>query len=104
MAQQLPEQFLQNILDCTRSILFLGTPHSGSGLAHWAETLAKAIGLVKQTNPRILAVLKSDSGELAQVQDNFNTMIRSRTQNGFPSIDITCFFEELALPVVGVVS
>jgi hypothetical protein len=83
----------------------MGTPHHGSGLAHWAEGLAKAIGVLKQTNPEILAVLRSDSEVLARVQDGFHTMIRSQAQDGqLPPIEITCFFEELPLPGVGVVS
>lgn len=84
--------------------MFLGTPHHGSGLAHWAESLARAIGVLKQTNADILAVLKADSEVLERVQNNFHTMIRSRMQNGLPAIAITCFFEELPLPGVGIVS
>jgi hypothetical protein len=105
LAQQRPEIHLKQVLHCTRGIVFLGTPHHGSGLAHWAEGLAKAIGVLKQTNSEILAVLKSDSEVLARVQDGFHTMIRSRAQDGqLQPIEITCFFEELPLPGVGVVS
>ena len=92
------------VLHCTRGIVFLGTPHHGSGLAQWAESLAKAIGLIKQTNSEILAVLKSDSEVLARIQDSFHTMIRSRDQEGLPPIEITCFFEELPLLGIGIVS
>ncbi|XTI88791.1 hypothetical protein V2W45_1307553 [Cenococcum geophilum] len=102
-ARQRPERHLRKVLHCTRGILFLGTPHHGSGLAQWAERLAKAIGLLKQTNPQILAVLESDSEVLARIQDSFHAMIRLRTQDGLPPIEITCFFEELPLPVVGIV-
>jgi len=41
---------------------------------------------------------------LARIQDSFHTMIRSRTQGGLASIEITCFFEELPLSGIGVVS
>ena len=104
MAQQRPERHLKQVLNCTRGIIFLGTPHHGSGLAHWAEHLAKAIGVLKQTNPEILAVLKSDSEVLERVQNSFHTMIRSRNQDGLVPIEITCFYEELPLPGVGIVS
>ncbi|KAG9245258.1 hypothetical protein BJ878DRAFT_541478 [Calycina marina] len=103
IARQRPEKHLRDILDQTCGIVFLGTPHHGSGLAQWAERLAKTIGVLKQTNPRILAVLKSDSEVLARVQDGFHTMIRSRYQDKLQPIDITCFFEELPLIGVGVV-
>lgn len=82
----------------------MGTPHHGSGLAHWAESLAKAIGVLKQTNTEILAVLKSDSEILERVQNGFHTMIRSRAQDRLLPIEITCFYEELPLPGVGIVS
>lgn len=70
----------------------------------WAEKLVKSIGLLKQTNPQILAVLESDSEVLARIQDSFHTMIRSRNKDGFQSIEITCFYEELPLQGVGIVS
>ena len=65
---------------------------------------AKAIGILKQTNAEILVVLKSNSEVLERVQNDFHTMIRSRGQDGLPPIEITCFFEELPLPGVGIVS
>lgn len=60
--------------------------------------------MLKQTNPAILAVLKSDSEVLERVQSGFHSMIRSRVQDGLPPIEITCFYEELPLPGVGIVS
>jgi hypothetical protein len=98
------DKHLQNILECTRGIIFLGTPHSGSGFARWAELLAKSLGLLKQTNPQILEVLKADSEVLARIQTEFHTMTRARANNRDRPIAITCFFEELPLPGVGEVS
>ncbi|XTI83742.1 P-loop containing nucleoside triphosphate hydrolase protein [Cenococcum geophilum] len=103
IADQRPEKHLKSILELTRGIVFLGTPHHGSSLARWAEMLARSIGLFKQTNPEILQVLKTDSEVLAHIQDSFHTMIRSRAGATLPLIDITCFYEELPLPGVGTV-
>ncbi len=103
-ARQRPEKHLQNILHSTCGIIFLSTPHHGAGLAKCAEMLAKSIGLLKQTNPQILAVLESDSEVLARIQDSFHTMIRSLHKDGLRPIEITCFFEELPLLGIGVVS
>lgn len=103
-AQQQPERHIRQILDCTRGVVFLGTPHHGSGLARWGEGLAKAIGVLKQTNAEILGVLKSESEVLERVQNSFHTMIRARGQEGRVPIEITCFYEELPLVGVGIVS
>lgn len=99
-----PETHLQNILHSTRGIIFLGTPHRGAALAMWAEKLARSIGPLKQTSPQILAVLKSDSEVLARIQDQFHTMIRSPNKYGLQPIEITCFYEELPLQGLGIVS
>ncbi|KAI1853349.1 hypothetical protein JX266_002055 [Neoarthrinium moseri] len=96
-----PEKHLQNVVDSTAGIVFLGTPHSGSALALYAERLAKFIGLVKTTNPRIIGVLRRDSEVLARIQSQFHSMIRLRASDGQDPINITCFYEELPLPGVG---
>ena len=95
------DEHLQNILTYTRGILFLGTPHAGSGYARWAELMAKSIGLIKQTNHQILDVLKNDSEVLARIQTDFHTMARARAKNSDQPIGIICFYEELPLPGIG---
>ncbi|KAL3296768.1 Kinesin light chain [Colletotrichum asianum] len=100
---QRPEKHLKAILAATKGIIFMGTPHHGSGLAAWAEKLSMSIGLLKQTNTDIVRVLRSDSETLARIQDSFHTMIQSRNREGQGRIEITCFYEELPLPGVGLV-
>ncbi|KAJ9131272.1 Kinesin light chain [Coniochaeta hoffmannii] len=95
------EPHLQNILRSTRGIAFLGTPHHGAGLARWAEVVSRAIGVVKQTNPEIVAVLQSESEVLARIQDSFHTMVMAQARDGSGLIEISCFYEELPLPGVG---
>ncbi|KAL9079362.1 MAG: hypothetical protein Q9157_001749 [Trypethelium eluteriae] len=104
LTRQRPERHPQRVADLTCGIVFLGTPHHGSGLAKWAEMLAKSLGLLKQTNPQILGALNDDSEVLARIQDGFHAMIRSRSQNGLRPIEITCFYEELPLPGIGTTS
>ena len=66
--------------------------------------LAKFLGLITQTNPRMLEVLKVDSEVLARIKEEFHSMISARGKKGARPIDITCFYEELPLPGVGEVS
>jgi hypothetical protein len=102
-SRQRHERHLQAILASTKGIIFLGTPHNGSSLAVWAERLSTSIGLIKQTNPHIVEVLRRDSEVLARIQDSFHAMIQSRTKQGLSAIEITCFYEEVPMPGVGLV-
>lgn len=100
-----PDAHLRDIYKFTRGIAFLGTPHHGSNLASFAEQLARSVGLIKYTNPQILATLKHDSEVLARVLDDFHNIIRDRDQLAvLPPVDMTCFYEELAVPAIGKVS
>ncbi|KAL4878662.1 hypothetical protein BJY04DRAFT_195344 [Aspergillus karnatakaensis] len=95
-----PDDHLKVLAQHTVGIIFLGTPHSGSALAPWAEQLARSVGLVKQTNSQILEVLKQDSEVLARIQNSFHAFTRSVQGR---DIKITTFYEELPLPGIGVV-
>ncbi|KAA6412660.1 MAG: hypothetical protein FRX48_03652 [Lasallia pustulata] len=95
-----PEKHLQQISSCTIGIAFLGTPHHGADLAAWAKfgsTIAKTI---KHVNSDIVSVLKPGSEMLARVQDGFHGLLRLR-RNEESEIAVTCFFEELPLPLIG---
>ena len=103
-SRQRPERHLQNILDCTRGIIFLGTPHQGAGLAKLADVVSRSIGFLKQTNSSIVEVLKRDSEVLARIQDGFHTMIKAYSTAETPQIEVTCFYEELPVLGIGLVS
>ncbi|RYP10705.1 hypothetical protein DL764_000495 [Monosporascus ibericus] len=98
---QRPKRHLENILQSTGGIVFLGTPHYGAGLARWAELLSRSIGVIKQTNTEIVEVLKDESEMLARIQDSFHTMVMAHSGEGLRPIEISCFYEELPLPGVG---
>ena len=103
MSAQCPEQHLKSVLAATRAIAFLGTPHHGSGLAGWAERQSRSIGLIKQTNPEIVTVLQRESEVLSRIQHSFHTIVRARNAETSRPFEITCFYEELPLPGIGVV-
>ncbi|KAH7370320.1 Alpha/Beta hydrolase protein [Rhexocercosporidium sp. MPI-PUGE-AT-0058] len=95
-----PESHLRGIFDCTNGIVFMGTPHKGSWMADWAKIPASALGLVKSTNKLLLEILETDNQFLESIQVRFWSMIRELREAG-RRLEVTCFFEELPLPVVG---
>lgn len=95
-----PDAHLRNIFNCTKGMIFMGTPHKGSWMADWAKISAGALGLVKSTNKSLLEILRTDNQLLEAIQVDFWSMIRELRENG-RSLEVTCFFEELPLPVVG---
>ncbi|KAL8299074.1 hypothetical protein RB593_009129 [Gaeumannomyces tritici] len=97
-----PEPHLRNIFDCTKGIIFMGTPHKGSWMADWGQISAKAVGLVKSTNKSLMEILETKDQFLESIQGRFLDMIREQRESG-RRLEVTCFFEELPLPVAGTV-
>ncbi|KAJ9493588.1 hypothetical protein H2202_010936 [Exophiala xenobiotica] len=88
------------MFECTNGIIFMGTPHMGSWMAEWAGLPATALGVIKSTNKSLLRVLETDDQLLESVQVRFVAMILELRENN-RRLEVTCFFEELPLPVVG---
>jgi len=95
-----PDKHIQQVGHCTTAIAFLGTPHFGADLASWAKFGINITNIVKRANTDIVSVLKPGSEMLANIQNGFHSILRSRMKEG-TEIAITCFFEELMVPVVG---
>jgi hypothetical protein len=96
------EFHLQRLEACTVGIAFLGTPHNGSDLAAWAVLCTKLINKLKDANVDILRTLESDSEVLRDSQENFGQLLKIR-ESQRSAIEISCFFEELAVTPVGMV-
>ncbi len=94
------EPRLRDIFEHVKGIAFLGTPHRGSWLVGWAKIPASTIGLLKSTNESLLDILETDNQLLESIQVDFSHMIRGLLARG-RRLDVTCFFEELPMPVVG---
>ncbi|KAH7016317.1 uncharacterized protein B0I36DRAFT_396518 [Microdochium trichocladiopsis] len=78
----------------------MGTPHRGSWMANWARIPASALGIVKSTNKSLLNISETDDKYLRSVQDRFWSMVREQQKAG-RDLEVTFFFEELPLRVVG---
>ncbi|PMD31444.1 putative SesB-related regulatory protein [Hyaloscypha variabilis F] len=94
------EEHIQKIHECTAAIMFLGTPHFGADMAKWAAFGSHMSDSFKRTNSDIVNVLKLGSEMLANIQGNFHSILRTREKSD-QRIQITCFYEELALSYVG---
>jgi hypothetical protein len=95
LARKNAEDF--NLLDCTKGILFFGTPHFGSAWAVLHSKVLRLRGMFKPTTYHIAKLLSKSSAYLEQLHDDFNA-VRGR-------MAIICFFEELVIKAtVGVVS
>ena len=82
--------------DSLLGVIFLGTPHAGSGLSKFALALGYFIkfSVVKSPNTSNIAVLKKDSEVLAGIQKTFKTAIEKRERLGKRRLEIHCFTEE----------
>ncbi|KAL9008254.1 MAG: hypothetical protein Q9173_006607 [Seirophora scorigena] len=89
------ELWMNVLLESTAGIAFLGTPHSGSNLADWASILTRFSGLIRPTTKAIVSVLQPGSEMLANLQQEFHTMLAARQTQGRPVPSIYCFFDEL---------
>jgi hypothetical protein len=95
---------LKDILETTFAIAFLGTPHLGANKANWAAPLTRLSNVLRKTNVEIVHVLKPGSEMLANLQQEFHTMLDDRGKNQKNFIEIFCFYEEVPVTGVGEVS
>lgn len=100
LSRDSPEVHIRAIFNCSKGIIFMGTPHQGSWMADWAKIPASALGLVKSTNMSLLEILQTKNQLLESIQVEFWLMVRALREAG-RRFEVTCFFEELPLPVIG---
>lgn len=100
LSEQAFDSHQKQLDHCTIAVAFLGTPHRGSDLTSFASSVAnilKAGG--KRVNKEILQLLNRHSEVLADVEDSYGVWLRRNSSR----FELTCFFEELELPAVGMV-
>ncbi|KAI9774064.1 MAG: hypothetical protein M1840_005157 [Geoglossum simile] len=101
IARGAAQAHLKSLLESTLAIAFMGTPHMGSTKAEWASILSQLSSVLRQTNRNILSVLEPGSEVLANVQQEFHTMLDDRSRNQGSRVEIHCFYEEVAVPGIG---
>ncbi|KAF8423890.1 P-loop containing nucleoside triphosphate hydrolase protein, partial [Tirmania nivea] len=87
-------EHLRSILNSTYGIMFIGTPHNGSGLANWGKFAESVISHVfpkvfVDTNPHLINTLGKNSEVLQMITQKFMSI---QHQNPF---QIFYFWEEL---------
>jgi hypothetical protein len=93
------EPNLKKLFQSTWGIIFMGTPHGGSGLATLGHMFAEYLKVVRHTNPAIIGVLQQKSEVLTAVQQQFQQSLLKPDVH----IRIYCFFEEKPVLGVGVI-
>jgi hypothetical protein len=88
------------MLDHVGGIAFLGTPHAGSDLAKWGLILTRISKIFRKTNSDLIRALTPGSEMLANIQQEFHTMLDKRRDEG-EKIEIFCFYEEYGLNGIG---
>lgn len=78
LSQGAAENYLKDLLEYTSAIAFMGTPHAGSDLAQWAGILTRLSNILRKTAVEIVDVLRPGSEMLANLQQEFHTMLNAR--------------------------
>ena len=99
-----PDRHTQRILEETKAIIFMGTPHCGSGLAEWAVVGSKFLEYFRRLNRGTLEVLQQESEVMGRIRQEFHTMLRGRDRSQEEEIAIICFYEELPVRLIGEVN
>lgn len=94
------ERHIGTVESSMSGVIFLGTPQHGSDLGAWGQLGAALTKVVNRPNKDIIAVLRPGSDMLANIQRDFHSLLRNRIDEG-QEINITSFYEELAVPLVG---
>ncbi|KFX98351.1 hypothetical protein O988_04393 [Pseudogymnoascus sp. VKM F-3808] len=99
------EEAQSDILSSTCGIAFLGTPHAGSDLEKFAVALANIVSLsLKKPNKKLLKVLGRKSEVLANIKNDFMTMVHRHLENiqdNLKPIRLHAFIEELPVDYLG---
>jgi hypothetical protein len=87
------------IYDSTTGVVFLGTPHRGTGTMLTSAVLIQAIARARKVHPAVLNALVKESEVLTDLVNEF-TSVCSDTDY---SLKLFCFFETMSSKVMKIV-
>ena len=76
----------------------------GSNKADWGAVLSRLSSVLHKSNSEIVQLLQPGSEMLANLQQEFHTMLDDRRKTKSQIIDIFCFYEEIPMLGVGEVN
>jgi hypothetical protein len=82
---------IASILLATRGVIFLGTPHRGSGAESLSKVVAAIVQSVEGVNDDVMSDLERESQTLDLIRDSFFQILNKR------SISVFSFVEELGM-------
>ncbi|EFX01267.1 kinesin light chain [Grosmannia clavigera kw1407] len=94
------DETLHSVATSLIGIVFMGTPHDGSGFADLFGLLAPGIRFFKSFNSRLVNVLKRGNELAAEIDNDFWNAWKVIEKDFNAQIEIFCFFEVLPIPGV----
>src|ERR1700733_8882345 len=100
---------LGHIFSATRGIIFVGTPHRGSGMTTLAKLVASVVQVALQdVNHGVIRDLERESETLDRIRDSFSRILDKRVLKvwsfeeelaitGGRKVDVTCFSCDVSL-------
>lgn len=95
LSRDMPE--LRMVYEQIRGMVFLGTPHGGSGLASTGSVVSRLVNVFRRSNTRLVEELHPDADTLNAIGHDFMSEVRKQNE----PLLLHYFFEELAVTGIG---
>ena len=95
LARDMPE--LRTVYERMRGMVFLGTPHGGSGLASTGTVVSRLVNVFRRSNTRLVEELHPDADTSNAIGHDFQVEVRNQKE----PLLLYYFFEERACTGVG---
>ncbi|KAI4960208.1 hypothetical protein J4E86_001830 [Alternaria arbusti] len=93
---------IASLVDDTRDIIFMGTPHCGSELANVASFLTKIVRIFHSVNSSMVEELQSQNAQLQDTDRRFHQLLAKHVGTK-SAIEVCCFCESVPLSGFGII-